>query len=40
MGKWADAAFQRLKDDEGNEHAEHQRAALERQQILSTDIAS
>lgn len=36
MGEWALAAFERLKDREGAAHAENQRLALERQQVLDT----
>ena len=36
MGEWAQDAFRRLKEREGEKHAENQRAALERHQILAT----
>lgn len=35
MGEWADDAFDRLKNHEGNEHAENQRQAELRHQIMA-----
>ena len=35
MGKWAKAAFERLKQREGKDHARIQKEVLERQQVLA-----